>query len=271
MIVGKPLRTARGRLLPTWGTAAPAPTTYDLTSYYAAMSVQPSTDMKLSLQTLMNNLKAAGITTKMRALYPAIHDAQSALINVINPAEIATVVGLSPPIFTENGGYQGSAIDGAINSGIADNNAAPWMQDAASMFAYCNVQPSSPTGVTGQIFGLNGTSATRISGASGAATSGRIHAATANTGTRSDSFGLTVIVRINSTTTILYRDGNPETPVTTTASSALTAGTFRLFQNNVGFGDAQVPVWGMGGILNDTDNDTFAIELFNFLDPWGAS
>lgn len=242
-----------------------APTTYDLTSYYAAMSVQPDVDMKASLQTLMNNLKAAGITSKLRAFYPAIHDEQAARVNVMNPSEVATVHG--SPNFTDDGGWKGNFSDGYLDSGIADNNAAPWSQNAGTLFAYCNVQPSG----FGAILGLSASNATRLTGGPGAAPSGRIHNSTPSTGTTANSFGLIAAVRTSSTNLKLYRNGTSEAVTTTAAASAPVADTFTLFKNSATFGDPQVPVWGVGDQTNDGDQATLSTEIFDFLDPWGAS
>jgi hypothetical protein len=231
---------------------------YDMTAIYAAMTVQPDAARKAIYQTLMNGLSTAGLIARLRALYlMAAHDAQAARVNLIFPGEVMTEAGLPGALtFTADSGYQADGITGYLETGINDNDAAPWSQTLASMSVWMQLEP---TGITSAMIGVTGGAATRINGVSGSAPSVRIHLATATTGTTPNCFGM-ILANRNGTALEIDRDGVLENTTTSTAGAPL-ASSFQLFKNNLTFGNGRISAAHIGGVLTPTQK----LALYNAL------
>lgn len=110
----------------------------DWAAYLAAMTVEPSAARKALLYALITGLKADGIWTKLDWLSLfAAHDAQAALLNMVDPTKAFSVVGA--PVFTVDRGYAGAG------GGYLDSNWNPathgvqYQRDSASMGLWVNI------------------------------------------------------------------------------------------------------------------------------------
>lgn len=230
-------------------------------AYFAAMTVQPDATRKSLLNSLIVGLKSDGVWTLLDYLaIVAAHDAQAGRINAVNPAQVATTAGTIT--FTTDRGYRGDGTTGYLETGIADNAAGNWTQDAATLFAWLNVEA---TGVSaGAILGLSAVLATRISGLVGTPTVARIHGATATTGVTANTLGLSSATRTDASTVKLYRSGALDQTNAATTSAAPVASTFEAGKNNASFGDGRTAAFGWGGLLDATKN----LALYNRLNTY---
>jgi hypothetical protein len=102
----------------------------------AAMSVQPSAERTVVINTLYSALIGAGILGKFDCFYAlAAHDAQAARLNWINPTGSFNLTAVNAPVFTVDQGYQGNGVDTYLDPAF-DPTTAPspqFVQDSAHM------------------------------------------------------------------------------------------------------------------------------------------
>lgn len=241
---------------------ASAPSGYDLTAYFAAVGAGVEQQQKPAIQEMMDALLAAGITAKLRDLHIPLATAEGSKPNIVAPSEMLIIIG-SPGFGAYYGWYGDIASSAALELALADNNAAPWSQNAGSLFAYVVEEPI----VNGALLGLSNISSTRIVAVAGGAPTGRIHNATAVAATTGNSLGLICVVRVDATTIKIYRNGVLEGTQITSATGATTSATFRVFQNNTQFGDSVVACFGVAGPLDAAEN----LSLYNAIQGLGGA
>ena len=228
----------------------------DAQAYFDAMTTPPNAARKALLNALITGWKADGDWALIGYIaLLASHDEQAARINVKNPAQIATAVGTLP--FTVDRGFTGDGLSGYLETGVADNAMPNWTQDTGCIFAWVNQAPL----VGGAAVGLSNLSSTRLQ-ITPLAPTARLHNTTNVAGTTTNSVGLCSGVRVDSTTTRMYRNGALEGTATTGAAAATTAGTFQFFRSNGVFLDARLAVAGAGGLV---DQAKFYARLATYL------
>lgn len=245
-------------------------TGYNLASYYAAMSVQPDDTRKGYMQSFADELNAeSGLMGQIRGLYQtAAHDIQTTRINMLHPSEVATIVnGVGTGMtYVEDTYLKGDAVGAYMDTGIADNNAAPWSQDSAFVYLYVSLEPL----LNGALVGTIGAASTRIVGGTSAAISGRIHGAGAAVATTTNSFSSVLVNRTGANTIEIDRNGALEATNAASASVATVAGNICLFRNNTAYGDAAVAMLVFGGKLTQSQKNALDTAAVNYLSNIGA-
>lgn len=108
----------------------------DADALFARMTVKPSSARQTLYQTLITDLKTAGIWTKIDCLYVlAAHDAQAGLVNIRQNAFNLTTVGTLT--FTADRGYKSDGTTGYLESGFDPTTAGGVLsQNDAHMHAW---------------------------------------------------------------------------------------------------------------------------------------
>ena len=246
-------------------------------AYIAKMTVQPDGERQVIIDKLVTSLLAGAVSgTNILALMDSMfllksHDEQAARVNLINPAQVATVAGL--PVFSIDTGYAGDGIAGTIRTGVTP---ALYTQNSASMYVFIVNPVSENKACCGGLTGSNG--AYIIPNNAGSITT-QTNAATADTDlvpptvpptpVTNQSVGFSLWSRTAANAVAVY-DSNEITetiggPIAThtTASSGIPAAMFML-SNGASFSTTQQAVFGFGAALTpDQVTDLYnAIEVF---------
>jgi len=178
----------------------------EATALFARFTTPPTTERKALIDALIVALKAAGVWSKLDALYVyAAADSQAARRNWI--ADVANAVAVSGPTFTVDRGFTGdgaasylTAIDYAALTKAALNAAMVGVWVGTSVTANNQNDASFANNAAGRM-NLNTHAAT------GAAPFGAIQSVSGNSFVAASSVGLSVLQRTGSSTVQFSKDG----------------------------------------------------------------
>jgi hypothetical protein len=130
-------------------------TTYDADAQalFDAMDVQPSAARKTLYNTLINDLKAAGVWTKLDIFYIlAAHDAQAARLNLKSPGTFTATESVTPPTFETDRGYTGNGTSSRLNTTwVPSTNGVNLVQNDASAWFWSRTDVAGATLSKGSI------------------------------------------------------------------------------------------------------------------------
>lgn len=242
-----------------------------------AMSVKP-TGPRLGLYvTLIRELKAAGIWSKLDALYLlAAHDAQAARINVRQPGSFDLSL-VNAPTFATDQGYAGNGSTSYLNTGFNPATAGGhYALDSAHLGVWSRTASTAnvvdigarTSGTTAQSF----LQARNLSNAFAA----RLNQDLSTGGpTVTDSLGHFVNARTGAEERAYYKNGTAAA-TSTAASSAVTVGNILIGALNNGgvpqlHSARQYAAAHIGGGLSDADVAALHAALLKFLTAVGAA
>jgi hypothetical protein len=216
---------------------------------FAAMTVPPSTNLKRLYDRCIRSLKAAGIWSKLDALYLMnVETAQAARLNIKNPGTF-DLTATSSPTFTAKVGYAGDGAAAFLNTNFNPTTATSpnYAQNSASVFAWALKQGTDLGAGIGQT-SVNANSYTFPNFTDGNAY-GRANNATAMSVATSDGRGLLHANRSASGATQLYKNG-ASVATGSEASSAPDNSNISILRSHTRFYSAGVAMAGFGASLS---------------------
>lgn len=143
----------------TLGLTRPARDNAAAGALVAAMTTPPTVAREAAITTLVSNLQASGVWSRLDLLYvTAAADSQAALLNWISPGNF-TATPLAGPTFTADRGYTGNGTSQAIKTGWAPgtngvnftlNNCSAWFWNLREI-EYANGDIGSKVTATAQV------------------------------------------------------------------------------------------------------------------------
>lgn len=224
-------------------------------AYFAAMSVQPSTALKDLVEALITTLKADGNFTGWIGLGP-VHDAQAARVNLVNPAQVATVGG--SPVFTAKQGYAGDNTAAYLDSGVAGSALT---DTDTSLFAWVRTNGTALKSIAGY---RNGRHVLQQGGASKSNSRLITNTITSISLTNSGSGQFLLASRTGTTSTHQVNDTVEDTDTVVT-DPTLNTQTIRFLADSASFSDAQLSVWGFGPHRDVTKGIALRAALSTFI------
>lgn len=248
------------------GTAKP----YDPAAvvYFSAMAVQPDAARKALINNLILGLKSVGIWAKLDWLSLfAMHTAQAARLNAVNPARSFSVVGA--PVFTVDRGYVTTSGSNYLNSLWSPaTSGVNYRQNSAHIGVWTNLNGANTTN------GLLGNAPSRLSPRNG---TGSVTAAVNSTNfgvVIADGTGHTVGDRSAAAAGKIIKNGAQFATFTTTSTALTTDSFYACGYNNGGayaqsFGRIGALHWG--GHLTDLEHAALYARLNAYLAAVGGA
>jgi hypothetical protein len=238
------------------------------TAALAAMTVQPAAPRAALYDMLIKGLKADGVWAALDWLSLfAAHDAQAALVNLKNPAQVATVVGAGLT-YTVDRGYKGNGVDSYLSSGVLDTAAGNNTQDSSHLGAWINIAASAVTG------GIVGTDAAQLQvirlTSGGLGLLSRVHQTTGGGGAGLPQLGSLIGSRTDAGNSYLYGNG-AQIVASPVASAAPTANPFLFLRGNLGMTDARIAAGFFGGGLSAAQAAALHGRLSSYLTTIGGA
>lgn len=241
----------------------------EATALFARMSVQPSSSRKALINTLIENLKTAGIWSKLDILTIfAAHSEADGLINWVNSS--FPWVAVSSPVFTTDRGFKGDGVAAYMtNVYNLSTSAVNYSQNDASVFLYIrqtadeNVYDMRVNGTYDLAMKTNYSAGYFLSNVNDS--SGVSYKATSNVG-----LGTYETKRNNSTARRQFHNGVQLGSDITDASGAPPSLTLGLMNQGSLRTTKEYSVFGIGGYLTDAQSLSLHNELETFLDAIGA-
>lgn len=231
---------------------------------FLRMSEQPAPGRRRIISNLIEDLKAAGIWTRLDLLYLfAAHDAQTARLNWKSATGNLSESGA--PTFTADRQYTGDATDDFLDSGVAWSALTNYLQDDNCLFVFERADSTS-----GFAVGSTGTAQrNRILGRSSTTATSRTSCATSIAGTVSTAVGFTLAQRTGAATEEIFRNGVSLATATNT-SAARDTGNVAILRDNATYSARRVSVVGVGASLTAAQNVTLYNSIINYLLAVGA-
>lgn len=235
----------------------------------AAMSVAPNDTRKGVIDTLIGELKTAGLWTLLDLLFvPAAHDEQAGRLNWKSPGNF-TLTAVNSPVFTTDRGFKPNGTTSRLTTTWdAATNGVNFTQDAAHLGCY-----SLDDGTSGDSsdWGAGVSGYTHVRARAGTNAVVRVTGGSQITFTAdgvSAPFHIMGIRRI-STTIRLWRDGVERTTGAAT-SAALNTNDWSLGNAAGGFADRTIPAAHNGAALDDTQAAALYDALYDYMVAVGA-
>lgn len=240
-------------------------------AYFAAMTTPPTAARKTLLNNLIVGLQSDGVWTKLDWLsIMAAETAQTARVNAVTPAQVASVVG--SPTFTTDRGYTGDGVGTAyLNTGWNPATAGGnFTQNSASQGVWVGTDVNSSTNHDAgnglaEIISRGGTTSLTVRGNSASADSGTLPSNT--------SVGFSSWARSNSANFKIYKNGSTiATP--TRASAAAESSNFFIcatnFSGTPSGGSRRIQAAFWGSALDDTEMAALYNRLATYMTAVGA-
>lgn len=207
----------------------------DAALYFAQLTVQPSTDFKSAVNTLVLQLKSDGNFTKLDRLWiHAVEIQQHARVSIVNPSSTQISEGNSPT-WTANQGYTGDGLTMHLKSNYVPSvDTVNYVLNSGSIGFY------SRTNAQLTAVDMGGNGPTNASYVITKFSDGNCYVKLNNTQitftsvANSDSRGLFSSVRTASNALLIYRNGSVIKTDTTASSSLPTKEIYMLGNNNDG-------------------------------------
>lgn len=247
----------------------------EASALFARMSVQPDGTRKALINSVIKSLQAAGVWTKLDALYLlAAHSAQAARLNLVQDLYNCTAV--SSPSFTTDRGYTGDGSAAHLNTGFnpAIASSPKMVQDSMHLGVWMRTDP-----VFGGGGDIGNTNAEIRSAVSGDGTGKFVTAARASSGAGTTDFvsgdpvdvGHASISRTASGTYKMYRNGlSFATP--SRASTGVSNDNVLILRTPVGsFSQGQASAAHIGSGLTDAEIASLYSSINTYLTAIGAA
>ncbi len=244
----------------------------DAVAYFSAMSAQPDTTRKGLINTLITDLKSAGVWSKLDWLCLfASHDLQSGLLNAVSPAK--TAIAVNSPSFTADRGLSGDGVTAYINynESVTGGDRKATLNDVEA-FAYCNLQGAS-SGATGYHFS-QATSSFRLVIAAHASGNDTFRAHDNASGTArasTDRKGFRAAARADSANRRAYYNGSLTASLATAVTGTTALAAQALRSGIASYSDDRLACGGWGQNLTDAENTAFHAALHTYLTAIGAN
>lgn len=241
---------------PSFDTDYQAVLDYATTQGYTA----PSASQQTLQNTLVTDLKTAGVWSKLDVFYMFATDGDSdfATLNWKAPSS-HQVTKVNSPTFTSNEGYNGDGSSSYLDTNLSVANATNYTRDNAS-FGFYFYQFAS----TGYDFGLNSGSILRYR--SRAATRHRLNSLTNLSKTFGTSNGFQGMTRPNSTAArFIEPSGIISSDLASNTSFIPPTANFTIFSyNNANFSNSKMSMFFVGGNLESSNAADFhdAIDTY---------
>lgn len=244
-------------------------------AYAARMDLQPDDARKALIDTLFGALKAAGVLTKLSALWlMAAHNAQAARLNLISASY--SLVAVSSPSFTVDRGYQGDASASYLRTGLTPSTDPLYLQNSATLGCWSLTNQASNTFVLGARVAFDSQQSVLAPRTATSAMNGRVNVGvmTEELTPIADSRGMFSASRTGPTTTHLYRNGGQLSNYSNVSTAPVGHEMYLLGANQNGSlalpSSRQLAAAFVGGGL--TSGETLALynALNNYLTSIGA-
>lgn len=238
----------------------------DANALFARMSSQPDGARKKLISGTIVALKAAGIWSKLDALYLfAAHDSQAALLNWISTSYNAT--SLSSPTFTTDRGFTGNGSNAYINSNFNPSAASTpnFVQNSAHVSLWSRTPGGSSQPDLGSVAGdtsiycRNTLAQARY----------QVNDTASTTLSNSDGSGHFLAVRPNSSNKILYRNGG-SLGSTSQASSAVENSSIYFLRRASSYSSRELAAGSIGASLDGTEATAFYNAIQAYMTAVGA-
>lgn len=244
----------------------------DAQAYFTAMSTQPNSTRKGLINTLILDLKSAGVWSKLDWLCLfASHDSQSGLLNAKNPSKTFSAV--NSPTFTADRGFTGDASTSYLQSG-ENYNAAGSAFSLNDMHAGAYINAEGAASGVRPLLGQSG-SGTRvaISSQKGSTTGGttRIADNVSSSYTQPDSTrkGHRVITRRDSSNKHIFINGSNKQSFAVASTGTGTA--MWVLLSTTTYTDDQVAAFHSGIQLSDSEIAALHTALHTYMTAIGAN
>lgn len=243
----------------------------DARTLFAAFTTAATSARQGLICTAIGSLKAAGVWTKLDALYLfAAADSQAARVNWKTPGTY-NATATSSPTFTADRGYAGDGVASYVDTNFADTTAAVnWSQDSASLGVWVNVDAGGNNAIIGHTSSSNTRLNPRDSSNSNALL--RIHAAANQLiGSQTSRLGWSLATRRTSTASEMYR-ATTSIGTSANASAATAAGNITILKaGGATFSADRVAAAAIGGALTTAENTALYNALNTYLTALGAN
>lgn len=237
----------------------------------ARMTSKPSATRSALIDNLIKSLKVAGIWSLLDAFYVlAAADAQAAKLNWIASAYDLTAV--ASPTFTADRGYAGDGVSSYLDTNFNASTASSpkFAQNSATQFIWSRTNLANGANHSGD-FGIDNARIGRNLSTSGMGMGRPQSSVTDNSLIPGSYPGLASWSRSGAAAWASYANGTSASSGTT-ASAALTNGTFRIGSWTAGaFGVNQIAIAGFGSNLTAGQHAALKTALQNYLTAIGAA
>lgn len=224
-------------------------------AYFAAMSVEPSTALKDLIEALITTLKADGNFTGWIGLGP-MHDAQAARVNLVNPAQVATVGG--SPVFTAKQGYAGDNTAAYLDTGVLGSALT---DTDTSLFVWVRTNGSALKAVAGYRNGRHNIN----QGTTSKSNSRLITNTTTSVALTNSGSGQFILASRTGTTSTHQVNNTIEDTDTVVSDLLLNNQNIRFLGDSASFSDAQLSAWGFGPHRDVTKGIALRAALSTFI------
>lgn len=240
-------------------------------SLTARFTTPPTGARKAQINTCIKALKAAGVWSKLDALYLfAAADAQAARQNWI--ADLYNATAVSSPTFTTDRGYAGDGVASYVDSNFNPSSASSpkFVQNSAFFAAWSRTAAASATTSAGH---FDGTKGTTLNPRNTNAIVSRVNQASSFTtgATITDGSGLTSLSRTGASAVRIDKNGvkvaDDTNASSTVANGNLKAGTI----GNSTFSTTQFAAMAIGSQLSEAEDLALYNALNTYLQAVGAA
>lgn len=231
----------------------------------ARFTADPGTARRALVDGLVGDLKAAGVWSKLDALWVlAAHDEQAARLNWLSASYGLTKV--NAPTFAVDLGYTGDGSSAYLDTGFNDlTGTAQYLQDSFHLGCYCNLN----NGGGNSHIGTTSAVTTRIN-ASTTQLATRVHSATSFNTSTNAAVGHNVITRDGSTSSRALHNG-ASVGASSAASTAPTSANLAIFRSASSYNADRIAAAHLGAFLTPTEVSNLYGALLTYLAALGAS
>lgn len=239
MIVGNPLRSVTGRLLPTWTAGVSSALNPATQALIAAFTTPPTQQRVTDINNAINLLDVTyGIWSQLDSLYVhAAADSQAARVDWRNPARTATLV--NSPTFTADRGFQTNGSTSYVDTNVALSATTKYTQNNCTIGIWLSAGVGSDAANDAAFacgaFNAHGTFyAARSSASQLRGRSNTNSASAAFNGAVTTRAGLSMLVRQDGSNVMSARNGVVLGTTTSTATGLPTSNVIAGGYNNGG-------------------------------------
>jgi hypothetical protein len=233
------------------------------------MGTEPDDTRKGIIDTLISDLKTAGIWAKLDVLWVlAAHDAQAARLNWKAPASFA-LTAVNSPTFTTDRGYAGNGSTSYLTTGWDPaTNGSQWTQNNAEIAFWSRTS----TVFNGNVVGSESSASVGLNGRfTGDLIGYRVNAALfSGIGTSTDGSGFFSAARTGASASQGYKSGSAVGSAASAASGALSSVDIAIGRVNGTPSAHEVAQLSLGAALSGTERTDFYNALQTYMTAVGA-
>lgn len=246
----------------------------DAEAFFERLTTPPTTERKALYNTLIVDLKSAGVWEKLDALYIlAAADAQAARQNLVAGAYNLTAVG--SPLFTADRGYAGDGVGAYLTTGLTPSGAGNYKLTSAhmSMWSRSDIVSTAAT-ISAPISAISARNAlaSRYSGNNADVRLNTSVATALAAGAAVSNLGFSCASRAGTTVSLEVAGVSAQS---TTTATHLPDGAFTLLADSVNatmrYWPGQLASMSCGGALTTQERDALRVALNAYLVTVGAA